>query len=120
MFLVPEEYQDNKPLEFMLKELSFLFCKLAYYYANSNQFEMKLKNIKIEIERKKINKWNSYQIKLPTEIFLLTCCASSDGLIFKDCAAYLDGNQCSENDIELLVKKTLIFMFFNKKLTILL
>ena len=103
MFTVPHQYQDNQPLEFMLKELSFLFRKLSSYYTGET---INLKDLKIRVEKTHGIKWDSYQVNLEPEDFSLFFCSSRDGFIFKECSASLSGINCNENDILNLVEKT--------------
>ena len=120
MFTVPQKYQDNNSLDFMLKELSFLFCKLNYYYQNNaGAINIKVDNIEILVEKRKLHKWAiSYQVELKPENFSLTFNSSTDGLVFKECKSFIEGVECTEEDIIKLVKKTNLLELLRNKIEI--
>ena len=118
MFTVPSKYQDNNSLDFMLKELSFLFCKLNYYYQNNaGAINIKVNNFEILVEKRKLHKWViGYDVQLKPENFSMTFKSTTDGLVFKECKSSIEGIECTEEDIVNLVKKTNLLEILRNKI----
>lgn len=118
MFTVPSKYQDNNSLDFMLKELSFLFYKLNYHYQNNaGAININLENFEILVEKRKIHKWIiSYQVQLNPTNFSMTFKSTTDGLVFKECKSFIEGVECIQEDIINLVNKTNLLEILRNKI----
>lgn len=117
MFTVPKEYRKDRHREFMLKELSYLFCKIYMQYSTSNLLNIKLKDMSIEITQKNYQgRWKRFSIFIEPYQILFEGNCSSDSLIFKDCQALKNTVMMSDLEIEEFVEKTNIMKIIKEKI----
>jgi hypothetical protein len=107
VFTVPDEYAEDKKLELMLKELSSLFFRVCKFYTNgSSDYHIKVKNLSFLMTQQPERKWIKCEVNVDSEKFKLVFRANKDGFVYKDCIAYLDEKECTQEDIVSFVEKT--------------
>ena len=117
VFTVPDEYAEDRKLELMLKELSSLFFRVCKFYTNgSSDYNIKVKDLSFLITQHPERKWIKCEVNLASEKFKLYFMANKDGFVYKDCMAYLDTKECSQEDILTFVEKTNLLELLRAKI----
>ena len=117
MFTVPDEYADDRRLELMLKELSSLFFRVCKFYTNgSSDYNIKVQDLSFVMNQQPERKWIKCEVNVVSEKFKLVFMANKDGFVYKDCMAYLDAKECTQEDILSFVEKTNLLELLRAKI----
>ena len=117
MFTVPKEFLDDKQLELMLKEISFLLYKIFKFVDKKNHIIFKLTNFIIDMHQKHdaISNWSFVGVKIEQLNLLLSFFVSKDGLIFRDLECKLNNEPITETQLEKLSLSTNLLASLREK-----